>query len=99
MCGHDWCSVRISKEIQAFASGKADEFAWDKPKVSAALTPDQQAILEKRGVLPPEEIHRLAGKTRKAVGAEAAKAACHSDLAAAGDAQQLQQEKLVQIGA
>src|SRR3989454_9885616 len=22
MCGHDWCSMRISKEIQAFASGK-----------------------------------------------------------------------------
>ena len=22
MCGHDWCSVRISKEIQEFASGK-----------------------------------------------------------------------------
>ena len=22
MCGHDWCSVRISKEIQEFGSGK-----------------------------------------------------------------------------
>ncbi len=22
MCGHDWCSMRISKEIQEFASGK-----------------------------------------------------------------------------
>jgi hypothetical protein len=26
MCGHDWCSVRISKEIQEFASGKAEGF-------------------------------------------------------------------------
>ncbi len=26
MCGHDWCSMRISKEIEEFASGKADGF-------------------------------------------------------------------------
>ncbi len=26
MCGHDWCSVRISKEIQEWASGKAEGF-------------------------------------------------------------------------
>jgi phosphomethylpyrimidine synthase len=99
MCGHDWCSVRISKEIQAFASGKAEGFAWDKPKVSAALNAEQQAILEKRGVLPPEEIHRLAGKTRKAVGAEGHKADCHSDLAGDAEAQRLQESRLVQIGA
>ncbi|MEO6601533.1 MAG: phosphomethylpyrimidine synthase ThiC, partial [Polyangiaceae bacterium] len=30
MCGHDWCSVRISKEIVEFASGKADGFERDK---------------------------------------------------------------------
>jgi phosphomethylpyrimidine synthase len=79
MCGHDWCSVRISKEIQLFASGKAEEFQWNKSKVSDALTDEQREILEKRGVLSPEEIHRLAGKTRKSVGADAGKADCHSD--------------------
>jgi phosphomethylpyrimidine synthase len=88
MCGHDWCSVRISKEIQEFASGKADGFERlggadgtkpGAPKLSAALTPEQQRILEARGVLSPDEIHRLASKTRKAVGAEAGKASCHSD--------------------
>ncbi|HLK11333.1 MAG TPA: phosphomethylpyrimidine synthase ThiC [Candidatus Binatia bacterium] len=26
MCGHDWCSMRISKEIAAFASGKDPDF-------------------------------------------------------------------------
>src|ERR1043166_9861448 len=26
MCGHDWCSMRISKEIAAFASGKEPSF-------------------------------------------------------------------------
>jgi phosphomethylpyrimidine synthase len=76
MCGHDWCSVRISKEIQEFASGKAEGFARmggkdgtlpGAAKKSEALTPEQQEILAKRGVLSPEEIHRLASKTKKAM--------------------------------
>jgi len=76
MCGHDWCSVRISKEIQEFASGKADGFERmggkdgltpGAPKLSDALTPDQQDILAKRGVLAPDEIHRLASKTKRAM--------------------------------
>jgi phosphomethylpyrimidine synthase len=94
MCGHDWCSVRISKEIQEFASGKAAEFQWDKAKVSAALTEEQREILERRGVLSPDEIHRLAGKTRKNLGADAGKASCHSDLASSEQARQIQ---LVQL--
>ena len=36
MCGHDWCSMRISKEIQAFASGKDPEF---QPARRAAPSP------------------------------------------------------------
>ncbi len=95
MCGHDWCSVRISKEIQEFASGKADGFERNAdptshgaavgartgaPVKSAALTPEQQEVLRQRGVLSPDEIHKLAKKTRKAVGADAGKkATCHSD--------------------
>ncbi len=67
MCGHDWCSVRISKEIQEFASGKDADYAWDKPKISEALSAEQQEILRQRGVLSPDEIHALAAKTRKAV--------------------------------
>lgn len=27
MCGHDWCAVRISREIKMFGSSKADEYA------------------------------------------------------------------------
>ena len=81
MCGHDWCSVRISKEIQQFASGKADAYAWDSPKVSAALSDEQRAILEQRGVLSSEQIHRLASKTQRAVGAATGRmAGCHSDV-------------------
>ncbi len=86
MCGHDWCSVRISKEIQEFASGKDENYAWDKPEVSAALTIEQKEILEQRGVLTPEEVHQLATK----VGADKGKASCHSDNADAESAKTLQ---------
>ena len=93
MCGHDWCSVRISKEIQEFASGKANEYAWERAKKSNALTAEQKAILEQRGVLSPEEIHKLAAKTKKAVGAATGKKAdCHSDYVAPDEAAQKQQE-------
>jgi phosphomethylpyrimidine synthase len=99
MCGHDWCSVRISKEIQEFASGKADGFERmggkdgtiaGAPKKSAALTPEQQEILNKRGVLSPAEIHKLAAKTKQAVGAATGeKASCHSDFVDPETAKQL----------
>jgi len=97
MCGHDWCSVRISKEIVEFASGKADGFERDKVVQSAALTPEQREILEKRGVLSPDELHRLASKTRKAVGADGSKASCHSDYVEPRTAQQIQEQRLVQL--
>jgi phosphomethylpyrimidine synthase len=97
MCGHDWCSVRISKEIVEFASGKAEGFERDQVVRSAALTAEQREILEKRGVLSPEEIHRLASKTRKAVGAEGSKASCHSDYVEPQTAQQIQEQRLVQL--
>ena len=87
--------MRISKEIVAFVSGKDESYAWDKPKVTEALTEDQKEILEKRGVLSPTEIHQLASKTRAAMGAETGhKAACHSDLTEDGPAKTLQEEHI-----
>ena len=94
MCGHDWCSVRISREIVEFASGKEEKYSWDRAKVSSALTAEQQEILEKRGVLSPDQIHKLASKTRKAMAAEADKASCHSDHVDPQTAQRLQEERL-----
>jgi phosphomethylpyrimidine synthase len=94
MCGHDWCSVRISKEIAEFASGKDAASQRGKVKVSAALTPEQRAVLEKRGTLSPDDIHRLASKTKKAVGADADRAACHSDLAGTDEAKRIQRGAL-----
>ncbi len=88
MCGHDWCSVRISKEIVEFASGKADGFQPEKTaRRSAALSADQAEILERRGVLSQEEIHRLAHKGMKAD--------CHSDkIPDTGEAILVQEEIL-----
>jgi phosphomethylpyrimidine synthase len=105
MCGHDWCSVRISKEIQEFASGKAEGFervgAGGKagaPVRSAALTPEQQEILAKRGVLSPEEIHKLASKTKAAVKAhDDGKLSCHSDYVDPETAKRMHTEPLVQL--
>ena len=90
MCGHDWCSVRISKEIVEFTSGKAEGFDRGKAVRSAALTDEQREILESRGVLSPEEIHKLASKTKKAVGGDGGRASCHSDVADTDTAQRIQ---------
>jgi phosphomethylpyrimidine synthase len=85
MCGHDWCSVRISKEITDFYSGKADESQPAKPAMaSPGVNAAGADILKQRGVLTPEEIHKLAHKGKKAV--------CHSDVVA-----EPEKAKLVQI--
>jgi phosphomethylpyrimidine synthase len=98
MCGHDWCSVRISKEIQEFASGKAEGFDRGKPVKSDALTEEQQRILEQRGYLKPEEIHKLASKVKgKLPATDDGKAACHSDYVDDEDAKKIQEETLVQV--
>ena len=103
MCGHDWCSVRISKEIMEFFSGKAEGYERGKPVKSDALTPEQQAILEQRGHLSPDEIHKLAAKAKKKLAtaedklepADASgKASCHSDYVDPEEAKQ----KLVKLG-
>lgn len=94
MCGHDWCSVRISKEIVEFASGKEQDYSWEKAKKTAALTEEQKEILEKRGVLSPDEIHKLASKTKKVMAGDADKASCHSDYVDSDEAQKMQEQTL-----
>jgi phosphomethylpyrimidine synthase len=85
MCGHDWCSVRISKEITDFYSGKDDESQPVKPAMASPGVNQAGAdILKQRGVLSPEEIHKLAHKGKKAV--------CHSDVVA-----EPEKAKLIQI--
>ena len=105
MCGHDWCSVRISKQIQDWASGKAEGFERSQAERSPALTTEQRQILEKRGVLSPQQIHEMADKTTKLMAQTGgqdtqtpAKLSCHSDNADTEDAKDLQEDRgLVQL--
>jgi phosphomethylpyrimidine synthase len=98
MCGHDWCSVRISKEIQEFASGNAEGFERvgkggkvGAPVKSAGLSPEQREILEKRGYLTPEEVHGLAAKE-----GAAGRPSCHSDIVPdEAEAKRIQEEEHV----
>jgi phosphomethylpyrimidine synthase len=66
MCGHDWCALRISKEIEQFASGK-DE--GSQPQREAARSPG----------LTDEQREMLAKRRKRATGVSAAKPPCHSD--------------------
>jgi len=66
MCGHDWCSMRISKEIEAFASGKDPNF---QPERRALRSP---------GV--GDEGRELLRQRARALPVVEGKHACHSDL-------------------
>jgi len=49
MCGHDWCSMRISKEIVAFASGKDPDFQPERRAVASPGVSDAgRALLTQR---------------------------------------------------
>ncbi len=77
MCGHDWCSMRISKEIVDFASGKDAAF---QPARRATASPgigdEGRKLLAGRGTLPVVAHKRV----------------CHSDLVPeADDARRLQE--------
>lgn len=70
MCGHDWCAVRISKEISEFASGKALEAQPPaKAAPSPGVSPEGEELLRARATAEGES---RSGKGRKAP--------CHSDL-------------------
>src|SRR6185295_13366358 len=84
MCGHDWCSMRISKEITEFASGKDPAF---QPARKAAASPgvgaEGRALLEARAAIPAVD----------------GKHACHSDLVPDADhARRLQADFLAEGG-
>jgi len=77
MCGHDWCSMRISKEIVEFASGKDPAFQpARKAAPSPGPSPAGRELLERRSALPVvDEQH-----------------ACHSDQSPdPADAREVQQ--------
>jgi phosphomethylpyrimidine synthase len=78
MCGHDWCSMRISKEIEAFTSGKDADFqphrrAARSPGVSAA---GRELLRQRASILP----------------VQGGKHACHSELVPDADTARAVQE-------
>src|SRR5689334_19664023 len=77
MCGHDWCSMRISKEIVAFASGKDESFQPDrKAQASPGVAAGGRDLLRRRAELPV-----VAGKH-----------ACHSEVTPEDDGARAIQE-------
>jgi len=67
MCGHDWCALRISKEVQRFASGKHAESqpaAAEAP--SPGLSEEQQKMLAERAKKGKPACHSDLTKDRDA---------------------------------
>jgi len=66
MCGHDWCSMRISKEIVAFASGKDPDFQPERRSMrSPGISEEGRDLLIRRA----RNLPVVSGKR-----------ACHSEL-------------------
>jgi len=80
MCGHDWCSVRISKEIVEFGSGKdAEAQPGQRTRVSPAAAAEREALVTRA----------------HAAAAAHDKLGCHSDVAPDDEAAKRVQEELV----
>jgi phosphomethylpyrimidine synthase len=83
MCGHDWCSMRISKEIQEFASGKDVEFQPERTaKRSPGIGDEGRDLLRRRAAVLPV----VDGKH-----------ACHSDHVADADRARAVQESVAPV--
>ncbi len=102
MCGHDWCAMRISKEIVQFASGKSAEFQPDRKSTkSPGLTEEQRKLLDERAREgEPSAASAPCGRREGEAPAEpplpktgGRKPACHSDIVADADkAKRVQRE-------
>jgi len=81
MCGHDWCSMRISKEIVEFTSGKDPDYQPERRSMrSPGVTDAGRELLRQRAATLPVVEGRHA---------------CHSErLADADQARRLQEEVL-----
>ena len=81
MCGHDWCSMRISKEIKEFASGKDANFQPERKVMpSPGLDGEAKELLARRSQALPKVNGQMA---------------CHSDnVPEVDEAVQIQQSAL-----
>jgi phosphomethylpyrimidine synthase len=75
MCGHDWCSMRISKEIVAFASGKDPAFQPERRAMrSPGVTGGGRDLLRERARALPIVDGRRACHSDRVPDAERARA-------------------------
>lgn len=82
MCGHDWCSMRISKEIEEFMSGKDKDF---QPARRAMKSP---------GV--SEEGKELLVKRKQSLPVVSGKHACHSEYVTSPESARELQQNFIQ---
>ena len=80
MCGHDWCSVRISKEIQEFGSGK------DEGSQPGRVTRRLQAVSARESALDAKA--REAARSHERLG-------CHSEVIGDSEAARTEQARLI----
>ncbi|MFN7972333.1 MAG: phosphomethylpyrimidine synthase ThiC [Acidobacteriota bacterium] len=74
MCGHDWCSMRISKEISEFESGKDDAFQpAAKAQPSPGVDAEGESFLRRRVTTLPVVDGRHACHSDRAAGEEEAR--------------------------
>ena len=101
------CLMLVAAIVGSASAGEEEKKARKKKKTGRTptatqrlvakieLTDEQKTILQQRGVLSPEEIHRLASKTRQGMQADQGQAVCHSDVTDSDRAQVLQ---IVELG-
>ena len=90
MCGHDWCSVRLSRSIAEFASGKTDPHRRGPADPATEFGPSPSELVDRRPRQQPDL--QQPGTTQ--VASDRHKPACHSDHAAAEQARRIQQARL-----
>ncbi len=82
MCGHDWCSMRISKEIAAIASGKDPNFQPDsKAAPSPGVSAHGRDLLARRAAALPVVGGQRACHSEQVPDAESARAVQQSGVA------------------
>ena len=94
MCGHDWCSVRISKEIADFLSGKDEDYQRDKA--------ESVRRADRRAAGNPRQARRALPRRNPQAGEQdqegrrrgGGQGVCHSDYVDADAAQEIQGRQL-----
>ncbi len=93
MCGHDWCAVRISREIKRFVNDAKAGSQTLMPEQKQAVTSEQERVAKEQGCETVVELNELAIRTERAAKNNAENLpACHSDVVDERNARRIQNE-------